>query len=287
MTEEMHQQYTIGEFSKLTGIHIKTLQKYDRNGKLKAYRTPTGRRYYTKFQLNRLLGEPSDATPVVIYTRAYGSAANFYNHQQAVEIATYCDTKDYIITNIYSDNALAFDYGRPGLNRMLKDAKEKIFNHLIIVDMSALSFFDSQDLLPYLNDELGIEVTILHRRMNRNPYFLIEEIQYAIQHYTDLGDINASRLMSEIEQIKMDLLAQLKTKDPDTFNNFKDMFFNKKALPFNHFQTMDRDEFAAAVLKETGKTHFVDFNLDDANEHAPKFAITPQVSLPEIEPFTY
>jgi putative resolvase len=38
----------IGEFSKLSEIPIRTLQRWDKEGKLKAYRTPTNRRYYTE-----------------------------------------------------------------------------------------------------------------------------------------------------------------------------------------------------------------------------------------------
>lgn len=42
--------YKSGEFSKMIGVHIKTLQKWDNEGKLKAYRTPTNRRFYTHEQ---------------------------------------------------------------------------------------------------------------------------------------------------------------------------------------------------------------------------------------------
>ena len=42
--------YKPGEFAKLIGVHIKTLQKWDRKGVLKAYRTPTNRRFYTQEQ---------------------------------------------------------------------------------------------------------------------------------------------------------------------------------------------------------------------------------------------
>lgn len=44
--------YKAGEFAELLGVHIKTLQNWDRDGVLKAFRTPTGRRYYTEQQLN-------------------------------------------------------------------------------------------------------------------------------------------------------------------------------------------------------------------------------------------
>ena len=42
--------YKPGEFAKLIGVHIKTLQKWDREGVLKAHRTPTNRRFYTHEQ---------------------------------------------------------------------------------------------------------------------------------------------------------------------------------------------------------------------------------------------
>ena len=42
--------YKPGEFAKLIGVHIKTLQKWDKEGKLKAHRTPTNRRFYTHEQ---------------------------------------------------------------------------------------------------------------------------------------------------------------------------------------------------------------------------------------------
>lgn len=46
--------YSIGEFAMLIGVSVKTLQRWDRYGKLKANRHPSNRRYYTDEQLNKL-----------------------------------------------------------------------------------------------------------------------------------------------------------------------------------------------------------------------------------------
>jgi DNA-binding transcriptional MerR regulator len=43
-------RYKLGEFARLLGVHEKTLQKWDRQGVLVAYRTKTNRRYYTHRQ---------------------------------------------------------------------------------------------------------------------------------------------------------------------------------------------------------------------------------------------
>ena len=47
--------YKPGEFAKLIGVHIKTLQKWDNNNKLKAHRTPTNRRFYTEDQYTKYI----------------------------------------------------------------------------------------------------------------------------------------------------------------------------------------------------------------------------------------
>ena len=45
--------YKPGEFAKLIGVHIKTLQKWDREGILIAHRTITNRRFYTQEQYDK------------------------------------------------------------------------------------------------------------------------------------------------------------------------------------------------------------------------------------------
>ena len=44
--------YKIGDAAKYIGYKPNTLQRWDREGKLKAHRTPTNRRYYTQEQLD-------------------------------------------------------------------------------------------------------------------------------------------------------------------------------------------------------------------------------------------
>ena len=48
-------KYKVGEFAKLLNVTVKTLQNWDKQGTLKAYRTPTNQRFYTEEQLNQIL----------------------------------------------------------------------------------------------------------------------------------------------------------------------------------------------------------------------------------------
>jgi len=45
---------TLSKASHFLNIHPKTLQKMDRDGRLKAFRTKTNRRYYLKSQLQKI-----------------------------------------------------------------------------------------------------------------------------------------------------------------------------------------------------------------------------------------
>ena len=62
--------YKPQEFAGMLGVTVKTLQRWDNDGKLKAFRTPTDRRYYTHKQYVDYMGEGnSKKGRTIIYTR--------------------------------------------------------------------------------------------------------------------------------------------------------------------------------------------------------------------------
>ena len=63
--------YKPKDFAELLGVSVKTLQRWDREGTLKASRTPTDRRYYTYDQYLQFKGinTENDNRQIVIYAR--------------------------------------------------------------------------------------------------------------------------------------------------------------------------------------------------------------------------
>ena len=61
--------YSIGDFDRLLGRSRVTLQRWDRIGRLKAYRLPSGHRFYTQKQLDTIKGDAGLTTKrrTVIY----------------------------------------------------------------------------------------------------------------------------------------------------------------------------------------------------------------------------
>lgn len=52
----MEKIYKPKEFALMVGVTVQTLQRWDKEGKLKAYRNPKGRRYYTDSQYREFRG---------------------------------------------------------------------------------------------------------------------------------------------------------------------------------------------------------------------------------------
>ena len=51
------QWLTIGEAAKHVGVSRDTLRRWEKKGKIKPRRSPTNRRFYTKEELNQLIGK--------------------------------------------------------------------------------------------------------------------------------------------------------------------------------------------------------------------------------------
>jgi DNA-binding transcriptional MerR regulator len=59
----MEPTMNISQAAKLIGCKVKTMQGWDRKGKLKPYRSGTNRRYYTESQIRAFLGIPTATEP--------------------------------------------------------------------------------------------------------------------------------------------------------------------------------------------------------------------------------
>lgn len=67
--------YTVTEFAGLVGVTVKTLQRWDREGRLKANRTMTNRRYYTDEDLQSVrLSIQKIERKVICYLRVSSQA---------------------------------------------------------------------------------------------------------------------------------------------------------------------------------------------------------------------
>jgi predicted site-specific integrase-resolvase len=122
------------EVSQILNVTVKTLQKWDKDGKLKANRTPTtNRRYYTQEQINEYLGKKnriSDNT--VIYARVSSNSQKPDLLSQIEFLKQYANAKGYIVDEIITDIGSGLNYNRKKWNDLLKRIEEKRISKVIV-----------------------------------------------------------------------------------------------------------------------------------------------------------
>ena len=91
--------YKPKDFAELLGVSVKTLQRWDREGILKADRTPTDRRYYTYDQYLQFKGinTENDMRQVVIYTRVSTRNQKDDLQNQVAFLRQFCNAKGIIV----------------------------------------------------------------------------------------------------------------------------------------------------------------------------------------------
>ena len=112
--------YKPKDFAELLGVSVKILQRWDREGTLKANRTPTDRRYYT---YNQYLQFKGINTEIVIYARVSTRNQKDDLQNQVSFLRQFCNAKGIIVDQCMED------YGS-GLNYNRKERDEEIAKEL-------------------------------------------------------------------------------------------------------------------------------------------------------------
>ena len=98
----MEKTYNVSEAAEKIGVSVKTLQRWDRDGKLVASRTPSNRRFYTESQLREILNMEDNDMERNTYLITLGTteekAINKYYHA-LFKLGDKLDTMDFISFN--------------------------------------------------------------------------------------------------------------------------------------------------------------------------------------------
>ena len=118
-------QYKVGQFAKLLNVTVKTLQNWDKQGTLKAYRTPTNQRFYTEEQLNQVLGlsnENQDKKQGLKIGYCRVSTHNQKNSLQNQEefLRSYTNAKGVVLDEVFTDIGSGINYNRKNFNKILE-----------------------------------------------------------------------------------------------------------------------------------------------------------------------
>jgi len=122
------------EVSEMLNVTVRTLQKWDMDGKLEANRTPTtNRRYYTQDQINEYLGKKDrQSDKIVIYCRVSSQSQKPDLEGQIEFLRQYANAKGYIVDEIISEIGSGLNYNRKRWNELLTNIQEKRISKVIV-----------------------------------------------------------------------------------------------------------------------------------------------------------
>ena len=126
--------YKPKDFAELLGISVKTLQRWDRDGILKANRTPTDRRYYTYDQYLQFKGiqTENDIRDTVIYARVSTRNQKDDLQNQVEFLKQFCNAKGIIVNQCVEDFGSGLNYNRKKWNKLLDEVMANKIKTIVI-----------------------------------------------------------------------------------------------------------------------------------------------------------
>lgn len=122
----MEKIYKPKEFASMLDLSVITLQRWDNEGKLIAYRNPKGRRYYTETKYREYRGIPKEnkVGKTVIYARVSNQNQKKDLLNQIEFLRNFANAKGWIVDDILKDIGSGLNYKRKNWNELLDLVKK-------------------------------------------------------------------------------------------------------------------------------------------------------------------
>lgn len=175
MKHELETYLPMRKACEILGVVPITLRRWEKAGKIRAIRTPSGQRRYARSEILRLLGKDQpEGARAAIYARVSSAKqvgeGNLGRQRQRLE--KYASEKGYDVKAVIAEQGSGLNEKRKGLNRIFKMAREGKIDLVIIEFKDRLARFGYNYIEKYLN-AFGVGVEIVN---GAEPKSLQEEL---------------------------------------------------------------------------------------------------------------
>lgn len=154
--------YKPQDFAEMIGISVKTLQRWDRSGKLRAYRSPTDRRYYTHRQYVEYIGEGNNRYgKTIIYIRVSTSNQKDDLINQVEFLKQYANAKGMIVDEVFEDVGSGLNYNRKKWNKLLEDCMLGLIKIILVAHKDRFIRFGFEWFEKFLKSN-GVELVVVN-----------------------------------------------------------------------------------------------------------------------------
>jgi excisionase family DNA binding protein len=158
----MERLITVSDAATQLGVTKKTLQVWDREGKLVALRTAGGHRRYRQSDIEKLQGIECDNVGrnfVAVYARVSSQDQKQKGDldRQKARLLEYCAEKEYKVEAVFVDVCSGMKAKRPHLKQLFKLVSEHKINRVVIEYKDRLTRFCFEVFEAFFNSH-GVEI---------------------------------------------------------------------------------------------------------------------------------
>jgi predicted site-specific integrase-resolvase len=152
----------VTEFARLVGVSVKTLQRWDREEKLKSKRTMTNRRYYTDEDLSAVrlhIHEIERKTICYVRVSSQAQKPDLKNQRKIVE--EFCATKGLIVDEYVEEIGGGLNFKRVKFLRLIDEIVNGQIEKLVLAHKDRLARFGF-DLIAHLCQTHQCELVVIN-----------------------------------------------------------------------------------------------------------------------------
>ena len=243
----MRKNYKPKEFAELLNVSVLTLQRWDNAGKLKAFRTPTNRRYYTYEQYQKYMGITNSSKKTVIYTRVSTSNQKDDLKNQVEFLRQYANAKGIIVDTVIEDYGSGLNYNRKQWNKLIDECMTNEIGTIIITHKDRFIRFGFDWFEKFLN-KFGVKFIIVNNESLSPQEELVQDI-ISILH---VFSCRIYGLRKYKKKIREDIEVEKSIQNRDKANTKADRYYVSVIVDID-----------APIIKNTNKGIGIDLGLKD------------------------
>ena len=170
------------QFAKKLGVTVKTLQRWDKSGKLKAKRTPSNHRYYTEDDLAVALGikyNPAKRKNV-IYCRVSSPKQKTELENQRLAMEKFCLGQGLVVDQVITEIGGGLNFKRREFLKLIYSSLDGEVETIVIAHKDRLCRF-AFDLIESLVSRSGCNI-IVANQVSLSPHQELTEDLLGIIH---------------------------------------------------------------------------------------------------------
>ncbi|MCW9133961.1 IS607 family transposase [Bacillus paramycoides] len=170
-------QYKPKEFAEMINVSVRTLQRWDNEGVLTAYRNPKERRYYTDKQYKDYMGiqEENKVRKTVIYTRVSNQGQKDDLENQIEFLKTFANARGMIVDEVIKDIGSGLNYNRKKWNKLIEDCTDGNVSTIIIAHRDRFIRFGYEWFEKFLG-KLGVEIIVVNNEKLSPQEELVQDL---------------------------------------------------------------------------------------------------------------